>query len=86
MKPGMYIQRAPVFLVQWGNEKWSCINVARYRYFINPNARNDLDLLRHEFGHWIVAIAEGNKAFYQIDVPYSLISAAISKSNYEHPR
>ena len=81
----MYFEKVPVFFSTMGDLKYgAAFTLPGIGIFINPKAKNDIDLLRHEFGHVLVARNQGKGAFYVIDVPMSLISAKFSKNNTEH--
>lgn len=81
-KPNMEFNGVPVFFSTVGDLKnGAAFTLPGIGIFINPNARNDNDLLRHEFGHWLIALKEGNEAFYSIDVPLSLLSAKFSEDH-----
>jgi RHS repeat-associated protein len=85
LKPGMTFYGVPVFFSTMGDLKYhAAFTLPGIGIFINPEDRDNIATLRHEFGHWLVALREGNKTFYAVDVPLSLLSAKFTKSNQEH--
>jgi hypothetical protein len=81
-KPDMIFNGAPVFFSTVGDLKnGAAVTLPGIGIFINPKSRNDKDLLRHEFGHWLIALLEGKQIFYMLDAPLSLVSATFSSQH-----
>jgi hypothetical protein len=81
----MYFEKVPVFFSTVGDLKYgAAFTLPGIGIFINPNDRNNIDALRHEFGHWLVAKKQGKGAFYLLDIPMSVMSAMLTKDNNEH--
>ena len=86
-KPDILFHGVPVYFSTVGDLKnGAAFTLPGIGIFINPNARNDIGTLRHEFGHWLVGAAEGVNTFNNFDVPYSFLSALFSKNEIEHQK
>jgi len=85
-----YVKRfegIPIFTFNQLKEE-SAFTLPGIGIFVSPGSENDINLLRHEFGHILQANAGGKTLFYNHIVPMSLISATIDKyvPSYLHQR
>jgi len=81
----MMFEGEPVYFSTVGDLKYGgAVTLPGIGIFINPKDRNNIDVLRHEFGHVLVSRQETGLLFYLIDAPVSLINAWTSKDDIEH--
>jgi hypothetical protein len=84
-RPDMMFEGTPVYFSTIGDLKYGgAITLPGIGIFINPKDRNNIDVLRHEFGHILVARNESKTLFYLTDGPYSLLNGWLTKDDLEH--